>query len=302
MSGLVRRLKHGTTVGVVVFAACRLDDPAHEQPLTQDAAGQPQAEASVIQPVSDYAVPAGPVASGVSWLEAGPQITAQIDSSDRVLRRVRALTRAERRELLKDVSAVQIVPAHRFGIPSGATVEQLVAQGKLVELPQATELWVLRDMNYSVPYLVPSAEAMLREIATRFHARLDSLGVARFRLEVTSALRTPDTQAELRRHNSNAARTESAHEFGTTIDIAYRKFAPPLDDGRGAAAPALDPDARLMSDSLWMLTARMRGVELQAVLGRVMKEMRSEGKLVTRMERRQPVYHTTVARSFAAKR
>ena len=109
-----------------------------------------------------------------------------------------------------------------------------------------------------------------------------------------------DAQAQLRRRNRNAAPTESAHEFGTTVDIAYRKFSPPMDDGTGKGALPLDARARIVSDSLWTLMARQRGVELQAVLGRVLKEMRREGKLVTRMERSQPVYHTTVAQPYPA--
>ena len=43
---------------------------------------------------------------------------------------------------------------------------------------------------------------------------------------------------------------------------------------------------------------RYRGAQLQAVLGRVLQDMRAEGKLLTRMERNQPVYHTTVAREM----
>jgi hypothetical protein len=52
----------------------------------------------------------------------------------------------------------------------------------------------------------------------------------------------------------------------------------------------------MVSDSMWMLLGRQRSAELQAVLGRVLQEMRIEGKLLTRMERNQPVYHTTVAK------
>jgi hypothetical protein len=138
---------------------------------------------------------------------------------------------------------------------------------------------------------------MLSEVATRFQARLDSLGVPRMRLEITSVLRTPEKQTELRRRNSNASKVESSHEFGTTIDIAYRRYSPP--EPTADEPPELrDPAARALSDSLMEATGRLRGAELQAVLGRVLLEMRQEGKLLVIMERAQTVYHITVARQL----
>jgi hypothetical protein len=57
-----------------------------------------------------------------------------------------------------------------------------------------------------------------------------------------------------------------------------------------------------MSDSLLVETARERGAEVQAALGRVLQEMQREGKLLVRMERSQTVYHITVARRFPTRR
>ena len=125
-------------------------------------------------------------------------------------------------------------------------------------------------------------------------AKLDQLGVPRYRLDITSVLRTPEKQAALRRANRNASKIESAHEFGTTMDIAYRRFAPPAD----STVLTLPADARMLSDSMMIETARLRGAELQAVLGRVLHEMKQEGKVMVMMERQQTVYHITVARKF----
>ena len=298
MKGFVRGIwTIGLLGGLVGTWACEKADTEHEW-VEAGVAGGPARE-SIVQPVGNYRLPPAAIANGMAWEQVQSQVVIRIDSANRKLMRVPALSRHERGELRHDVSAVQIEPARRLGIRPGTPLQQLIVSGQVVMLPEATSLWVLRDLNYSVPYLVPSAEAMLEEICHRFHARLDSLGLPRFRLEVTSVLRTADSQAALRRRNRNAAPDESAHEFGTTFDIAYRKFAPPMDDGTGAEPLPLGPLARITSDSLWMLTARQRGVELQAVLGRVLQEMRLEGKLLTRMERSQPVYHTTVARMYA---
>lgn len=227
-------------------------------------------------------------------------IVAHVDSVDRLLRRVPNLTRHEREQLRRDVNAVQIARARQLGVTPGLPVAQLAAQGRLVELHDSTEHWVLRDLKFSVPYATPSAQAMLLEIGRRFHTALDSAQAPRFRIEITSVLRTPEKQAELRRRNSNASRIESAHEFGTTVDLAYRRWAPPEPAGPLAEAYSRDWRAAMLYDSLMSKMARDRGAELQALLGRVLAAMQNEGKLMVRMERRQTVFHITVARPLKA--
>ena len=224
---------------------------------------------------------------------------ARADSADRMLRRVPGLTWRERRLLLRDVNAVQTARARRVGIPPGEPVEELVRAGRLVELEDTTPLWVIRELDYSVPFVTPAAHALLREIGRRFQQRLDSLGVPRYRIEITSVLRTPETQAELRRRNANAAREVSAHEFGTTVDIAYRSYGAPVRDT--VAGVPLNSEFRAWTDSIMTETARERGAELQAVLGRVLRELRAEGRVLVRMERRQTVYHITATRAAPAR-
>jgi hypothetical protein len=299
MRSLGRAVLALATGGALALAAssCTQDDADHEYATADLAPGH--AATRVVKPVGNYRLPGPPAENVVPWEQVQAEVVTRIDDANRKLFGIRALSRQERTNLRIDVSAVQIVPARELGIQPGTPLEQLISDGQVVQLPEETSLWVLRDLNYSKPYLVPSAEAMLEEIGNRFQAKLDSMGLPHFRMEVTSALRTADSQAQLRRRNRNAAPTESAHEFGTTFDIAYRKFSPPMDDGTGREPLPLDARGRVVSDSMWTLVARQRGVELQALLGRVLQEMRLEGKLYTRMERSQPVYHTTVARHYA---
>lgn len=206
------------------------------------------------------------------------------DAANRGLFRVRNLTRLEVRGLRADANAAQIERARQQGLSHPFDLQQEISRGHLVELKDSTGYWTLHNLNYSAPYVTPSTQVMLIEMAQRFHRSLDSIGVPRFRLVITSALRTPETQAALRRVNRNASRIESAHEFGTTVDVAYRRFAAPVD----------------ANDSIMIKTAFNRGTELQAILGRVIAQMRKEGKLMVMMERRQPVYHMTVARPLVS--
>ena len=269
----------------MALAACS-DDLEH--PRQRDEAG-----GRVGGSASAPAVPSPP------WDSLQARVVARLDSVDAKLRKVRGLTASERRALRRDVNAVQTARARAMGIRAGENVDPLITSGKLVPLEDSTRLWVVDSLDYSVPYVTPSTHAMLTEIGERFQAQLDSLGLPPIRMVVTSVLRTADDQRRLRRSNSNAARGVSAHEFGTTLDVAYRRFAPPapsVDTTTYGASPQMEPQVRMLQDSLFMETGKQRGAELQAILGRVIHEMRSEGKLMVMMERSQTVYHMTVAR------
>jgi hypothetical protein len=292
-------------LGVAALAsACRPAGEGEGQPALE-VDGSPMQVASVLpggEPAGQSAAalepyPGDPYAAP-EWPAVEAAVRAQVDSADRRLRRVPGLTSDERARLRRDVNAVQIERAQQLGIRAGASVEQLTRAGRLVRLPDTTQYWVIRPLSHSVPYVTPDTEALLHEIGARFHAKLDSLGIPRYRLDLTSILRTPEHQAALRRGNANASRTDSAHEFGTTVDIAYRRFAPPEFRTDGLPAPALAHPARMLADTLFIETGRLRGTELQAVLGRVLATLQQEGKLLVRMENGQTVYHLTVARRF----
>jgi hypothetical protein len=256
----------------------------------EDAAEHPVPDAP--DPVPTVPIPVATAAEREALLAP---LTLRADSVDRKLRRVRALSRGERGRLRRDVNAKQITRARQLGIRRGADVQTMVNSGRLVRLADSTAYWVVRDLDYSVPYVTPGTEAMLAEIGRRFHERLDSLHVPRFRLDITSVLRTPAKQKALRRGNRNASSIESAHEFGTTVDIAYRRFAAAAPDKSERNTSSV---VQALSDSVLVATANRRAAELQAALGRVLLQMHREGKLMVMMERQQTVYHMTVARRF----
>ncbi|MET0398965.1 MAG: DUF5715 family protein, partial [Longimicrobiaceae bacterium] len=233
------------------------------------------------------------------------RVAARADSARRALVQVRGLTREERAGLRQDVNARQVAVAQSLGVRArdDEEIQRLVREGRLVALEDSTQYWVLRDLTYSVPYVTPDARSMLLEIGRRFHERMDSLGLPRYRMEVTSVLRTPEAQDELKRRNSNAARDVSAHEFGTTLDVAHVRFAPPAAADLPAELPAAPgPTAQIRAEEAALLEelGKENAAALQAELGRVLAEMRDERKLRVMMERRQAVYHMTVAQRMPA--
>jgi len=223
-----------------------------------------------------------------------PPPPLRVDSVRAAFERARPLGAREVSELRQDVNAEQIATARRLGIRAGnqARIDALARAGRLVPLGDSTAYWVLRDMDHSVPFVTPDARAMLVELGRRFHARLDRLGLPRYRMKVTSALRTDETQADLRKTNSYASRTVSAHEFGTTVDVSHERFAVPADP-RPAGDAALEHEREMLE-----AVGKEHAKVLQAELGRAIAELRDQHALHVMMENMQPVYHMTVARRF----
>ncbi len=298
----MRRNLKNTAVATIVtavcaVAACRIEDPTDRTVEVHAAADTARRGATT----TAVPVTANVLAPGtVDWPTLEAEVAARADSVDRMLRRVRALTRREQTSLRRDVNAVQISRARRLGVQVNGDLDELVKRGRLMQLADGGPYWTLYQLNFSVPYVTPSTHALLTEIGQRFQQQLDSVDVPHYRLVITSALRTADRQAALRRANSNASKIESAHEFGTTVDIAYRRFAPPIEPM--ALDPALGGRDLMYRDSVLAATANLRAAELQALLGRVLQEMKEEGKVMVMMERQQTVYHITVARALTPPR
>jgi hypothetical protein len=237
--------------------------------------------------------------------DALQRIVVVADSVDALFRPVPLLTPGQEAAFRRYSNAQQIARARLLGVqaPDAAARAAALQAGRLVVLEDSTALWVVRELTHSEPLLTPDARALLVMIGQRFQSRLAAMGVPAYRLEVTSVLRTAESQAELRRTNPNAAAGQSTHEHGTTLDVAYNSFAAPAApvlEVESAAAPWLQPYIERMAAALLETVAARNGLELRAILGLVMAELQSEGAVMVTLERQQPVYHFTVARRLAA--
>ena len=227
--------------------------------------------------------------------------TAFADSVDALLFPAPLLTAADEAALRSASNDAQLARARQLGVrvTDEAALQELGRGGTLVRLEERTQLWVIRELRSSLPYVTPDARALLVTIAERFQRRLVGMGLPAFRVEVTSVLRTASAQADLRETNPNAAEGVSTHEFGTTLDIAYNGYTAP-EAASDAGASGADPAARIIALALERVAARYSR-ELQKVLGDVLRELQSEGLVMVTLERQQPVYHLTVARALAAR-
>jgi len=226
------------------------------------------------------------------------ELDAWLAETESGLERLPGLIGSIRADMRRYLNASHVAAARRAGVGpvrDSAHVARLQGSGALVQLPDSSEWWVLRELEQSLPYVTPRAKEVLEEIGRRFHARLEQHGLPPFRLDVTSVLRTGEQQAALRRGNANASRTTSSHQFGTTFDVAYLSFAAPQatqDPPAGPLDAGLRAHATVQLDTLGTRYAP----HLEGELGAVLQEMQREGTLMTLRERGQPVYHTTVRR------
>ena len=270
---------------VLLLAACSAD-PA---PSETGAESAPEDHARVQRAIDD----------------AITRLAILTDSIDDLLQPVPLLTPSQEAALRRYNNAAQLGRARSLGARPAdeAARRALVADGSLVELEDSTALWAVRELDHSVALVTPDARALLTRIGERFQERLAGMGLPAYRLEVTSVLRTPESQADLRTTNPNAASGVSTHEYGTTLDIAYSSFAAPDEIGLDIDTRSeewLEPRLEWFAARSLEAAAARKSRELQAILGEVLLELQQAGDVMVTLERQQPVYHLTVARSITS--
>ncbi len=224
-------------------------------------------------------------------------------SADRILRPLPVMTPAEEAALRRFANAAHVARARALGVrvASEAVMDSLLAAGRLIQLEDSTRHWIVRP-GTSPAHVVPRLRTLLEVLGGRFQERLAEMALPPYRIEITSALRTSERQARLRRTNANAAVGVSSHEFGTTVDLSYAAFAPPADPPNGIPS-SLPPEfaphlERIVDLALESVSAR-KSRELGAIFSEVLREAQAEGLALVIYERQQTVYHLTVARALA---
>lgn len=176
-------------------------------------------------------------------------------------------------EVFNDSNYVQYAFAERLGIdPITSLYEAYNTSRPLVKIGSC-DSYHLDNLTHSMPYLVPEAASLLKEIGDDFGEMVRKNGgdPAYNKIIVTSVLRSPYTVKKLRRVNRNAV-DSSTHMFGTTFDIAWNNFHYP--------------------DSTKSVNA---GV-LKGLLAEVLYKKRSEGKCLVKYEKKTPCFHITVCK------
>lgn len=174
-----------------------------------------------------------------------------------------------------DLQEVQIVAARRWGVQPVEDREQAEhRKDELVYVGSNPYYTMDKQMNYSIPYLVPRASDLLQKISRNFLDSLAIKGIPLHTLIVTSVLRTENDVRRLRRFNCNAS-VESCHRYGTTFDICYNRYN-----------TVQHPDG----PARWAV----RNDSLKWVLSEVLRDVRAEGLCYIKYEVKQGCFHITV--------
>lgn len=179
------------------------------------------------------------------------------------------------RNSFPDLQDVQIVAAQRWGVrPVKNRAQAEKRKSDLVYVGASPYYDIDKDMNRSIPYLVPRASQLLQDIGRNFLDSLYVKGVPLHKIVVSSVLRTEEDVAKLRRGNVNASE-QSCHRFGTTIDICYNRYS--------TVEPPHGPRRRAVQNDT-----------LKWVLSEVLRDLREQGRCYVKYEVKQACFHLTV--------
>lgn len=232
------------------------------------------------------------------------RLASYIAGRDSLYLKIPLLTDRQRALLRRSVNAAHVETGRRLGVEPVAARDDVLGEARsagLVRIDENAYYWVA-DLTHSVPYVTPDAAAVLDTIGVRFQAKLAAYGLPPYKYHISSVLRTAEDQARLRRTNVNAAAGVSSHEFGTTFDIQFRRYrygGDPVAELWEPAFPYLTTEFAADLAAFYEETTERYPSRFLSLMAETLIELENEGLLITVMEMRQPVFHTTVARRLA---
>jgi uncharacterized protein YcbK (DUF882 family) len=178
----------------------------------------------------------------------------------------------------RDLNAVHLKHARQNGIEPiqkdkdvEKIVEQLIRKKKLAKLTDS-KYYKVDKLSHSHPYLTPETIDMLERIGKRFNEKLSEQKMGKYKFRVSSVLRTHESQRRLSRSNVNAT-SESAHLYGTTIDIGWKK---------------------IYKQTFWGKTHLVADGPAIKILSETIGEFKRQGHLVVVTEMKEACFHITM--------
>ena len=170
------------------------------------------------------------------------------------------------RRTFGDLNEAHLNVAQAIGITPIASRKEAEHMKEKLQHIETNDLYVVDSLTHSIPYLIKGAAQLLDTIGTNFLDSLTAKGLNPNKIIVTSVKR-------LRRRNGNAS-ANSAHFYGTTFDVSWKRFKKVEDeDGR--------PLQDVSSDTL------------KLVLSEVLRDLRKADKCYIKYELKQGCFHIT---------
>ncbi|MDE6145172.1 MAG: hypothetical protein K2O38_02515 [Muribaculaceae bacterium] len=226
---------------------------------------RPETEQSTAEPL--------PAAANVQTKTTSPAKSAEIKSE------IKAALDHQRLKISKkvqshshqfnDLNEAHLAYAQKVGIAPIRNTRQIMRINKPIVKVTDCDEYSLDKLTHSYPILVEPAARLLHDIGAEFNRKLAAQGGGRYRIKVTSLLRTTESVHRLKRGNINSTEN-SAHLYGTTFDISYVDF----------------PEGLLN-------TKKHSDGDLKNLLAEVLLEMKEQGRCLVKFERKQGCFHIT---------
>jgi hypothetical protein len=180
----------------------------------------------------------------------------------------------------KDLNAVHLHYARHNGIKPfkssshfHSKLEEMLDNHRLVKI-ESNKYYTVKYLTHSHPYLTPTASNFLEVLGKRYRKRLEDNGLDSYRFQISSLLRTSESQKNLSRSNVNAS-SNTSHLYGLTFDIAYRS---------------------VVKKPLPWMKVEIADPKAIKLLSQTIGELRAEGRCVVVTERIEKCFHITVVR------
>nr|WP_239058196.1 DUF5715 family protein [Bacteroides sp. 214] len=171
-----------------------------------------------------------------------------------------------------DKNDLHLTAARSIGVAAVASRDKAEQMKKKLTCIGESKFYSVDSLTHSIPFLVPRASLLLDKIGKNFLDSLTCKGLNPNKIIVTSVLRTHDDVKKLRKTNINATMT-SAHSYGTTFDISWKRFL------------KLEEKGKPMED--------VKTETLKLVLAEVLRDVRKEGLCYIKYELKQGCFHIT---------
>lgn len=168
-----------------------------------------------------------------------------------------------------DKNDLHLQAAHNIGIAPIENREKADLQKKQLKEVKSCKNYEIDKLTHSIPFVVPEAELLLQKIGDNFADSLKNLNAPHYKLIVTSITRTKDDVKRLGQKNINAS-VNSAHMYGTTIDISWKRF---IKDSKSS---------KELSEE-----------QLKMILASVLRDLRKENVCYIKHEKKQACFHIT---------
>jgi hypothetical protein len=179
----------------------------------------------------------------------------------------------------RDYNALHLHYAKHLGIEPfksdkafRASIDELLKQKKLKKI-KSNRYYTVQYLTHSHPYLTPLTIELLEDIGKRFNQKLVNEGMGRYSYQISSVLRTKESQRRLRGVNRNATPNTTSHLYGTTIDIPYET---------------------VIKRPLPWVRVEVADAKAIKLLSKAIGELRMEGRCVVVTEKFEKCFHITV--------